>query len=281
MAVFISYSWDSPEHKDWVKKLAERLISDNIEVILDQWGLALGQQIPQFMEESIRENDYVLIICTPAYKKKSDSRDGGVGYEGNIISAELLYKKNYCKFIPVWRSGPREEAIPSNLLGSNCTNLREDNKDYENEYIKLRNTLRGIPLKPPTRSNTTPKFDDIKIFKVTEYLLGRACSGPYGIRYTEGYWFNEDDIKDILHQLIIHTKNGGWISILHKDNIDEIIDSHLWKNGARKYSYNKAERHEIMVRCARNIKYRMEQYVGENHILYNVFPNGDIGFRYK
>lgn len=281
MTVFISYSWDNQKHIDWVREFAERLTADGIEVNLDQWGLQLGQPLPQFMETSIRENDYVLIICTPVYKKKSDSREGGVGYEGNIISAELLYKKNYLKFIPVWRSGLWEEAAPSILLGSYRVDLRANNENFESEYIKLRNELRGIPLKPPVGSHTPVRFDNIKICKVTELILGCAFSGPYGIRYTDGAVITENTIRDILNHLMIYTKNGGWITILYKSDIDKIINGHLWKNGTTKYSYDDAERCEIMARCARSIKYRMEQYAGENHILYNIFPNGDIGFRYQ
>jgi hypothetical protein len=41
------------------------------------------------MEKSVRENDYVLIICTPTYKSKSDNRVGGVGYEGDIMTGKF------------------------------------------------------------------------------------------------------------------------------------------------------------------------------------------------
>ena len=34
--VFISYSWSSSEHEDFVLKLAERLVTDGINVILDK-----------------------------------------------------------------------------------------------------------------------------------------------------------------------------------------------------------------------------------------------------
>ena len=281
MAIFISYSWDSQEHIDWVRKLAERLCKDGIEVNLDQWDLAFGEQVSQFVETSIRENDYVLIICTPAYKKKSDCREGGVGFEGNIINAELLYKKNYFKFIPILRSGEWEEAAPSSILGSFFADLRESNRKYEDEYIKLRNWLRGARVKPPVGLNGTAKWDEIKICKVTEYLLGRAFSSPRGIRYTDGNWIDESDIENLAEELVQYTRNGGWIDVLHKDAIDEIINSHSWRNGTKIYSYNEAERNEIMARCARSIKYRLEQYVGESNILYNIFPNGNIGFRYK
>jgi len=37
--VFISYSHDSLEHKQWVHKVAVRLRESGIDAILDQWDL--------------------------------------------------------------------------------------------------------------------------------------------------------------------------------------------------------------------------------------------------
>jgi len=90
MPVFISYSWDSELHKTWVKTLAKRLRKDGVDVKLDCWSAVPGSQLPAFMEESIRDNEFVLIVCTPNYKNKSDNRKGGVGYEGDIMTAEIM-----------------------------------------------------------------------------------------------------------------------------------------------------------------------------------------------
>lgn len=279
MAVFISYSQDSPEHIDWVKGLAERLLRDHIDVRLDQWDLDPGQHLTQFMEESIRDTDFVLIICTPAYKQKFDKRDHGVGYEGNIITAEILYKQNHLKFLPILRSGEWLDAAPTSQSGKYYINLRPDNRNYEAEYIKLRNTLRGAPPRPLVEPEKD--WDTIKLHKVSEFLLGRALSGPYGIRYTDGYLFTEGSIKLLLNDLMRYTARGGWITVLNRRDIDQIINDHVWKNGAVIYSYSENERKEIMDQCARAIKYRLEQYAGEGRILHIVHSNGDIGFRYK
>src|SRR5690554_7053141 len=101
--VFVSYSWDSEEHKQWVKSLTDKLIQDGVDASLDQYDLTLGDRLPHFMEQRIAESNHVLIICTPKYKIKSDQRAGGVGYEGHIISGELLSSRNERKFIPVIR----------------------------------------------------------------------------------------------------------------------------------------------------------------------------------
>jgi len=115
--VFLSYSWDDEPHKKWVKDFATRLRNDGVDVTLDRWSVAPGGQLPEFMERSVRENDFVLIVCTPQYKSKSDNRTGGVGYEGDIMTAEVLVYGNDEKFIPLLRRGEWEDAAPSWLLG--------------------------------------------------------------------------------------------------------------------------------------------------------------------
>jgi hypothetical protein len=63
--VFITYSWDSAAHKNWVKGLADRLIQNGIEVRLDQYDLQPGESFTHFMEVSIAKTDRVLVILTP------------------------------------------------------------------------------------------------------------------------------------------------------------------------------------------------------------------------
>ena len=67
---FMSYSWDSDGHKNWVRHLAEKLRNNGVDVFLDQWHLQLGSNLTHFMEESIRDSDYILLICTPKFAKK-------------------------------------------------------------------------------------------------------------------------------------------------------------------------------------------------------------------
>src|SRR5450759_5149568 len=101
---FISYSWDSDGHKDWVRGLAERLRKNGVDAILDQWNLRLGHDLTSFMEESIRCSNYTLLICTPEFSRKSNNRKGGVGYETSIVTGEIFQGINKPdKFVPVLR----------------------------------------------------------------------------------------------------------------------------------------------------------------------------------
>lgn len=148
-STFISYSWDSDQHKTWVREFAERLRADGVEAHLDQWAAVPGDQLPQFMERAIAENSFVLIVCTPRYASKSEARQGGVGYEGDIITGELLKSRNHRKFIPVLRSGNWSASAPGWLAGKYYIDLREG-KRYEAQYEDLVSTLQGSrPTAPP------------------------------------------------------------------------------------------------------------------------------------
>jgi hypothetical protein len=69
------------------------------------------------MENTIRDCDKVVVIGTPANKERADSRTGGVGDEGDIMTAELARDRNHRKFVPVLRGGSWESSIPTWLQG--------------------------------------------------------------------------------------------------------------------------------------------------------------------
>lgn len=147
-SVFISYSWGNLNHQNWVRDFAARLRSDGVEAVLDQWELVAGDQLTHFMERAIADNQYVLIICTPTYKRKSEAREGGVGYEGDIMTAEVLTTNNHRKFIPILRTGPPKESVPSWLSGKKHIDL-SGSPYTESSYDELLDTILGRRAKAP------------------------------------------------------------------------------------------------------------------------------------
>ncbi|SMO82424.1 toll/interleukin-1 receptor domain-containing protein [Fodinibius sediminis] len=145
---FISYSWDSETHKKWVKSLSKKLRKKGVDVTLDQWETAPGDQLPEFMEKAIRENDYILVVCTPRYKKRSDNREGGVGYEGDIMTGEALSNRNKKKFIPLIRKGDKEKSMPTWLKGRYFIDFRDENQ-FERYFSDLLVTIHGEREKAP------------------------------------------------------------------------------------------------------------------------------------
>jgi hypothetical protein len=146
---FISYSWDNVPHKEWVRGVARRLREESgVNVTLDRWHLQPGDQLPQFMESAVRDNDYVLIVCTAGYRSRSDQRKGGVGYEGDVMTGEVYASANHRKFIPLLRDGGWREAAPSWLSGKFYLDFRGDPYS-EQSYDTLIKTLHGVDAGPP------------------------------------------------------------------------------------------------------------------------------------
>ncbi len=164
----ISYSWDDEDHKGWVRNLATRLRGDGVDVSLDQWDAHPGDQLTAFMETAVRENDFILVVCTPRYKERSDSRRGGVGYEGNIMTAEVMNEGNERKFIPLLRGPEWGLSAPSWLLGKYYIDLKGDPYSDDN-YADLLDTLLGRrdcrpPLgRPPETRRSQPLVRSVRI----------------------------------------------------------------------------------------------------------------------
>jgi hypothetical protein len=59
--VLISYSHDSPEHRDRVPVLSKRLRKDGIDCTIDQYVVVPPEGWPRWMEKQIRNSDFVLI----------------------------------------------------------------------------------------------------------------------------------------------------------------------------------------------------------------------------
>ncbi len=100
---FISYSHDSEEHNDWVRRLATRLRENGVDASIDQWDLRPGADMAAFMHDGVSQSDRVILVCTPTYCEKADAGTGGVGYEKLIVTKDLVETIDTRKFIPVVR----------------------------------------------------------------------------------------------------------------------------------------------------------------------------------
>ena len=156
--VFISYSWEGDEHQNWVRKLAEDLVKNGVDVRLDIWENRNGSDIPHFMDESGRMADRVLCILTPYYKEKAEELKGGVGYEYRNMTAEIFINVKIIKFIPVLKKGNYQESLPTALSGRVTVDMRDDSK-YEENLEELLREFFEIPKYPKPELGTPPKFD--------------------------------------------------------------------------------------------------------------------------
>lgn len=158
--VFISYSWDTPGHEEWVLNLATKLMENGVNVILDKWDLGkFGKLLPNFMEQSISKSQRVICVMTPNFKKKTDKLEGGVGYEYSIITAEIFGKGvNTSKFIPLIRVGTETDAIPTALSGRNYINMRKD-EEFDSKLEELLRDIHNAPKYKKPALGAKPKFD--------------------------------------------------------------------------------------------------------------------------
>jgi len=101
--LFISYSWSSAQHEQWVLQLGTELRESSVDVILDKWNLKEGNDANAFMEKMVADPDIkkVVLVCDKKYAEKADRRSGGVGTEAQIISPEIYSKQDQSKFVAV------------------------------------------------------------------------------------------------------------------------------------------------------------------------------------
>lgn len=141
--VFVSYSWDGPEHKEWVKKLADTL--EEIQEVHVTWdGYDLDSLVDKnyFMETGIHDADLVLVIATSKYKAKADGRLGGVGLEtfmGSAVHWDGLLRDKKSKLVVVLRE---PDSTPRYLQGHFHLDFRNDD-DYPSRMGELMDLLRG------------------------------------------------------------------------------------------------------------------------------------------
>lgn len=154
--VFISYSWDSPEHKAWVAKLADDLTSKGIFVLFDDY-LDSGTTLPMFMEYGIVRSDKVLIIGTPKYKEKCTGISSGVAFEDTIIRGSMFQNLGTKKFIPCLREGEFPESFPIILSGCKGHDFSKDD-NYDETIDNLCRNIYGKPRRVRPQLGEIPAY---------------------------------------------------------------------------------------------------------------------------
>jgi hypothetical protein len=175
--VFISYSWESEDHKSWVRYLGERLYKAGIEARLDQWFVQPGESFTAFMEQEVAAADFVLVVCTPSYARKSNNRQGGVGYEQQIVSGQLMSGTARSKFIPILRKGGYEPgpdfALPTHFLGIAWIEFRDD-EAFDRSLEDLIRVLLSKPRFAPPPLGPRPSLETITSTKLNRIRLTEA-----------------------------------------------------------------------------------------------------------
>lgn len=191
--VFISYAWQNSER---VLELAERLMHNGVDVILDKWDLKEGHDKYAFMEQSVTnpEIDKVLIICDRFYTEKANSRIGGVGDETVIISPELYGNVSQEKFVPIIFEVDEnlKPYCPAYIKSRIYIDLSTKDDYYEQNYESLLRNIHNKPLlrkpvlgvKPEWLKNENIDLSPIRdlIKQIHGYTGGNKAKADFLIR---------------------------------------------------------------------------------------------------
>lgn len=149
--VFISYSHDSRDHESKVLAFSEKLRTDGIETLLDQYVEGTPpQKWPRWMQDQVDEANFVLTVCTETYYHRFRGHEvpdkgKGVIWEGAIITQEIYDNRSITrKFVPVIFDPHNERYIPEPVRGHTFYLL-----NTEQRYNELLDYLFGQAGVPP------------------------------------------------------------------------------------------------------------------------------------
>lgn len=159
--LFISYSWSTPTHEEWVLNLASELVESGIHVIFDKWDLKEGDESTAFMERMVTSPDVqrVLIISDAVYVQKANKRTGGVGLEAQIISKEIYENSEQSKFVVAVTEKDEngKHCLPTYYTSRMYIDFT-DSSEYYNSFEKLVRWVYNKPLYKRPELGKTPEF---------------------------------------------------------------------------------------------------------------------------
>ncbi|HEV7921331.1 MAG TPA: TIR domain-containing protein [Thermoanaerobaculia bacterium] len=135
---FISYARGIQEQERWVEVLARDLLEAGIRVVFDRFDNRGGGSISRFAER-IDQEDFVIVIGTPALLAKYD------GLEGVVAGELLLASKRLSKgVLPILLDGDAATAFPPLYKDTVHFDFRHEEHYFERLFDLLL-VLYGIP----------------------------------------------------------------------------------------------------------------------------------------
>ncbi|MFF2878165.1 toll/interleukin-1 receptor domain-containing protein [Gottfriedia sp. NPDC057991] len=143
--VFVSYSWDSKEHQEWVLYLVNELRKKGLFVEVDVFETQTKSvNLNQMMVEKVRDSDFVVIVLTESYARKADQFIGGVGFESLLTLPYLM--DNPEKLVLIMRhKGEFSRVFPFHLKGRHAIDFSND-REYDEKLTELIYRLHQKPF---------------------------------------------------------------------------------------------------------------------------------------
>lgn len=226
--VFISYSQDSVTFADQVLAFSNKLRSEGIDAILDQYEEAPPEGWPRWMENSINKADYVIVVGSKGYYDKiygnvAQGKGRGVKWEGNLIYQKLYMSDSINKkYIPVVFDEKDLENIPTPLQGSTYYNVSSD-AGFDKLYWRLRGVnTKGKP--PLGKLRPLPEKERKTLFVTSMIDLESWDKAVWrGAGFVLGYLPLPTLLLPFLNEEYAIKIFEDWIALIGKDDKNEDI----------------------------------------------------------
>lgn len=142
---FISYSWDSKEHQQWIINLTNDLRKQGVDASNDVFITQMQTiNLNTMMVSRIKNSDYIVIVLTENYAQKADEIKGGVGFE-TILTMPYL-RENLGKLILIMRhQGDYTKVFPFHYKDVYAIDFSND-KEYKEKLNELVYKIYSVPL---------------------------------------------------------------------------------------------------------------------------------------
>ncbi|MCB1160195.1 MAG: TIR domain-containing protein, partial [Leptospiraceae bacterium] len=164
---FISYTWDSEEHKERIRNFSDLLREYGIDCNIDQYEISPPEGWTHWAINQVEESDYVLVVYTENYKNLADKKISSIANRDFIWQADLVTNILYQlgnrneggKFIPIVYMEKDKECIPVQLKQYTSYNMNE--KENPEGFEKLYRHILQESDKPQVKLKTKKAYTKI------------------------------------------------------------------------------------------------------------------------
>lgn len=143
--VFVSYSWDSLEHQQWILELVNKLRDEGYDANFDRGITSTSTvNLNQMMIEHMRDDDYIIMVLTDKYTAKANGFEGGVGFE-TLLSLPIIQQNLDKLIILIKQPDYVKKNIPFHLQGINYLDFSDPEK-FDERFEELVYRLQKVQM---------------------------------------------------------------------------------------------------------------------------------------
>ena len=160
ITVFVSYAFESEEHKERVESFVDMLLQMGFDAKMDSMLKREYPDIDQMMVYGLN-CEKIIIVLSPEYKRRADNSIGGVWKEFKVIADDL--ETNPLKYIFVsfdaYSEEMKQQISPKRIGNRWIVDLEKGKKDNYNELISFIKEEKEYPFSKinKTTVSVTPK----------------------------------------------------------------------------------------------------------------------------